>query len=131
MNDDQRYLKNTELLLREIRFLVFYSEKQLNLHLMHFSDHLVEILKRSYFQLDSDEITQLNRHIRFNEIVNEIKTIAQTLSSHFDLDDQEEMKRYKARLIVLAEEKILNLIEYYAPKTAFFLRNELKNKGME
>ncbi|MBP7460733.1 MAG: hypothetical protein KBA26_05545 [Candidatus Delongbacteria bacterium] len=131
MNDDPRYLKNTELLLREIRFLVFYSEKQLNLHLMHFSDHLVEILKRSYFQLDSDEITQLNRHIRFNEIVNEIKTIAQTLSSHFDLDDQEEMKRYKARLIVLAEEKILNLIEYYAPKTAFFLRNELKNKGME
>lgn len=130
MNDHQ-IEKNTDLLLREISFLVFHSEKELNIYLVRFSNQLVQILREFHHQLDTDEIKLLNRYIRFNEIVNEIKTIALRLSQHFDLNNKKEIKRYKARLIVLAEEKILDLIEYYAPKTAIFLRHELKNKGME
>ena len=120
-----KYDKTTKMFLREIYYTVYLSNEELSNRLQKFTDKINNIIKNNSKDIDINELKALNKNIKFTEVVNEIKLMALTLQKNIDLNNEHDIKRFKAKLLVISEEKILDLIEFYAPNIANIIRDKL------
>ncbi len=120
-----KYDKTTKMFLREIYYTVYLSNEELSNRLQKFTDKINNIIKNNSKDIDINELKALNKNIKFTEVVNEIKLMALTLQKNIDLNNEQDIKRFKAKLLVISEEKILDLIEFYAPNIANIIRDKL------
>lgn len=124
MDYDQLHDRMTCRLLRETYLLEDKRDTGMERHLLQFAHELILMIKKNYQQFDPNELDVLNQYMRFNEIVSEMQLIShQWADSGLDIDS----RRMKARLITLAEERIMELIEYYAPQMGSFCQEKMTN----
>jgi len=114
-------------LMRETHYYMYYQSEEIEKKLILFSQKVTDILKKKHKEISSEELRNLKDNLEIAQITETVIQTANQIKDNYNLNLPDDIKRYQVRILVLAEENIIELIENYSPKIAEFIRKDLNS----